>query len=301
MKPINIFLFVVILSSCSVNHPKTDLIKKNLLGQVKQITEKRYLVNDKFGNIEKDTLVETNVLLYDENGFRSKKDLRGSDDPDCKYDEKGNPIEYTYKGWSIQKWKLEWDEKERVIEESVLDTDGNLKLKRTFKYDNNGNKIEQETQTPYSHDPKRFMHTKYVYKYDNNNNKIGWYEEDNIVSSLSPVEMYKYDNNGNILEEKSFSDGVLSVIIKYEYDNNENLIEVKTNSLDRDYSTKATIRYDEKGNEIEQVQTGIIDKEPIKRENTYEYEFDKIGNWIKKIEYNDGVAEMIVKREIEYY
>lgn len=296
------FIFsIIVLVSCTQTEQKTDLTKKNLMGKVKQITEKRYLVDDKFENIENDTLVETNVLLYDENGFRSKKDFRGSDDPDCKYDEKGNPIEYTYKGWSIHKWKLKWDDKGRVIEESVFDTDGNLKYKRTFKYDNNGNNIEREDQTAYTHDTNRFMYSKYVYKYDNKNNKIGWYREDNIDSSLSPMETYKYDDNGNILEEKSFSDGVLSAIIKYDYDNNGNLIEVKTNSLDRDYSSKATINYDEKGNEIERVETGVIDKEPIKIKNTYKYEFDKNGNWIKKIEYEDGIAEMITKREIEYY
>jgi hypothetical protein len=39
----------------------------------------------------------------------------------------------------------------------------------------------------------------------------------------------------------------------------------------------------------------------LRSKNTYKYEFDKQGNWIKKIEFKDGIPEYILERQYEYY
>lgn len=305
MKPIKTLILLFILFSCANEEIKNDLIKRQLKGKVKKITEKRYYAIEKSGNIEKDSLIETSVFVYDENGYSSftDRDRYKSTDPNCKYDEKGNPIEYTYNGSFLHNWKckLKWDDKDRVIEESIFDTDGNLNLKRTFKFDNKDNKIEVECQSASLSDPNRFTYRKYIYKYDSDNNLIGWYKEDEKDGSLSLMETYKYDANGKEIEQKYFDDGSLSSITKYIYNNLGNLTERNENSIGGNSSVITIYKYDDKGNEIEQISTGNSDNELIKRNYIYKYEYDKAGNWLRKIDFLDGKAEQIKEREIEYY
>ena len=64
---------------------------------------------------------------------------------------------------------------------------------------------------------------------------------------------------------------------------------------DRDLQRK----YDEKGNKIESNRYNSDGSLYIKW--TYKYEFDKQGNWIKRIDFKDEIPEFILEREYEYY
>ena len=58
-------------------------------------------------------------------------------------------------------------------------------------------------------------------------------------------------------------------------------------------------KYDEKGNKIEENRyesDGSLDNKW-----TYKYEFDKQGNWIKRIDFENKIAKFILEREYEYY
>ena len=138
-----------------------------------------------------------------------------------------------------------------------------------IKYDEKGNK---DVLNIYSHIDRQVI-AKYVYQYDENGNMT----EMNIRSkygSLKNKFFYKYDENGNMTEENRYdSDG-----IKY---------------------GKDTYKYDEKGNKIEENMYNSDGS--LRSKNTYKYEFDKQGNWIKKIEFKDGIPEYILERQYEYY
>jgi len=59
------------------------------------------------------------------------------------------------------------------------------------------------------------------------------------------------------------------------------------------------ILFNDKGNKIEKniyKSDGSLDYK-----ETYKYEYDEKYNWIKKIEYKNGIPEFIFEREIEYY
>ena len=62
---------------------------------------------------------------------------------------------------------------------------------------------------------------------------------------------------------------------------------------------KHTYKYDEKGNKIEE---NKYDRDGnLYYKLTYKYEFDAVGNWIKKTEFKKGKPYQISEREIEYY
>ena len=63
--------------------------------------------------------------------------------------------------------------------------------------------------------------------------------------------------------------------------------------------SKDTYKYDEKGNKIEENMYNSDGS--LRSKYTYKYEFDKQGNWIKKIEFKDGIPEYILERQYEYY
>ena len=66
--------------------------------------------------------------------------------------------------------------------------------------------------------------------------------------------------------------------------------------------------YDDKGNCTELIHKPYESKENISDDNddkdytsTSKYEYDKNSNWIKQIEFMNGVPLYILEREIEYY
>jgi uncharacterized protein RhaS with RHS repeats len=89
------------------------------------------------------------------------------------------------------------------------------------------------------------------------------------------AESYEYDNENNLVEEKRYNaDGTLYATITYRYDGRKNRTE-------RKYYDK----YDGAN--------GIM--------SAFKYEYDEVGNWIRCVEYNDGVPVLLIEREYTYY
>ena len=110
----------------------------------------------------------------------------------------------------------------------------------------------------------------------------------------------KYDEKGNNIENNWYnSDGSLDSKWTYKYDEKGNNIEENRYNSDGSLYSKWTYKYDEKGNNIESNRyksDGSLDSKW-----TYKYEFDKQGNWIKRIDFKDEIPEFILEREYEYY
>ncbi|SFZ95244.1 hypothetical protein SAMN05428642_1192 [Flaviramulus basaltis] len=238
-----------------------------------------------------------------------------------------NKIDYLYGGFSDYNEKTQ-EGKENYIyekEEYEYDSSNNLTLvtthnfrrnfieERIFKFDLNGNIIEE------GHCMKSNGKTECTYKplfgfeYDNQNRQVRKFQ----LAQFSPHntdQIFKYDNNGNKIESIGYyiypnKEPIIGYNFKYEYNefgNKTKDVEVigKYRRLRFDkYKTEVT-EYDKFQNiKLEEylTESGTTLKVVV---NNYEY--DKLGNWIKKETkegktHEDLKATEITTREIEYY
>ena len=137
-------------------------------------------------------------------------------------------------------------------------------------------------------------------KYAENGNRTeeNWYKLD---GSLSHKRKYNYDEKGYKIELYIYrSDGRVELVETYKYDKKGNKIECIGCGWDGTATGyNETHKYDEKGNIIEY--KGILDNGFLHFKQSYEYEFDKQGNWIKQIEFLDGIPTYILERQYGYY
>ena len=237
--------------------------------------------NEKIENDWTRDNLQGKVLSYSEFSYEAKKRFGNIEKGkrtyyghNNKYDKNGNVTEqndYNLDGSLRSKETYKYDENGNETEKNYYNSDGSLKRKYTSKYDEKGYKIERY-QYPYS-DGRIAGHTT-IYKYDKNGNEI---ECDNCGFDGTAVDYkktHKYDEKGNKIESKGIlDDGSLHFKRSFEYDENGN--ETERNS----YNSDGSLDY----------------------KYTSKYEFDKQGNWIKRIEFKDGIPTYILERQYEYY
>jgi len=222
---------------------------------------------------------------YDRSGHLVKKDHLNMEgtvyySETCKYDKEGNEIERNCYWTDNSMGTIILSQREDgTIEKEFqrsLGRQGSQVTKILFKYDDNGNRIEQAY-----YKPDGSLNVKYVSKFDGKGNKI----ETDIYNSGDKMEsrsVYKYDEKGNM--------------IGHGHGNGES-----ENALEIVYDKK----YDEKGNMIEE----IIDYGQRRSKVAFKYDmYDKYGNWLVKTETVTPLSGtgkvylvMITEREIKYY
>ncbi len=126
--------------------------------------------------------------------------------------------------------------------------------------------------------------TEYAYKYDSNNNVI---LKEEMTDNYTNVFEYKYNEQGKMIEEYeeyefyrykksiTYKEGKISEI------NKQNLMAMP-------YQRQDIIGYDQNKNETYLI--GYLNHE-LKTINKYDYEFDDMGNWIKKITFSSESLE----------
>lgn len=177
-----------------------------------------------------------------------------------------------------------------IMEENMYDSyDGSLETKKIYIYDDKGNKIEE-----IYNNSEGFPTVKKKYKYDDkgNNIELNGYRFDGILSSKYT---HTFDDKGNEIESNSYNpdDGTLKYKMFKRYDIFGNLILISQHYPNGKLYHKLTYKYDDKGNKIELNKYG--------KKYTFKYEFYENNNWIKRIDYEDGIPITIVERTIEYY
>ena len=112
---------------------------------------------------------------------------------------------------------------------------------------------------------------------------------------------YEYNQRGFLIE--SYTGGLGDTGLgRYIYDDFGNLIKV-INEYNGKPASDTYYKYNTKGYLIED-KTKYDDNYAYKSDYscyTYEYEYDRLGNWIKKITYHNYIPEMITIRSINYY
>ncbi len=268
-KLITIFLVFATNLLCGQSYLDKDL---KFVGNVKAIYQLEFKVIEKDGKILKGDTIECSYLKYE---FDDKNRLLSEEyclldfltSYKYKYDENVRLIERT--NFNRLDRKYEYDSTGNQVKELMFDSEG-LMGYWTYKYDNNGYKIEK---TGYLGDD--FVE-RWIYEYDQDHKKIKEFmvgaELDNSQTEM--VKTYEYDNKGRLISVL-WTDPKTKItsVDKYKYNDKNDIIE----------------HYNKND-----FQRGI---EEIK---FYKYQYDKNGNWVKRIEYINSSPTTMTKRKIEY-
>tara|TARA_B100000963_G_C22573034_1_gene647018 strand:- start:699 stop:1472 length:774 start_codon:yes stop_codon:yes gene_type:complete len=199
------------------------------------------------------------------------------------------------KGDMKRKTNYKFDERGNKIETARYYPNGRLRWKWVSKYDQNGNKIELSSSIGW----------KWTYKYDDEGNLIES-AFDNSNKSSNYTYTYKYDGQiYEIKEVRSRFTGAKDWEATLKFDNSGNSTEETFTDYDSDGSLyiKYTSNYNQKGNRKEKIENNSDGSSDWKINSKYEY--DSMGNWIRKINFKIKneieQAEEIIERKIEYY
>jgi len=141
------------------------------------------------------------------------------------------------------------------------------------------------------------------YKYDPNGNLI---EEKSFgKNQKSPFEAVynKYDLHNNLIEQKIFDEGKPAfryAMQKFKYDPHHNMVEAIAYFPNNKLAYRDTYQYDMHGNKIKRTRYFSLDNTQLYGQETYKYEFDSIGNWVKQTKYWNAQPRFIIERQIKY-
>jgi len=178
--------------------------------------------------------------------------------------------EYEYKFGKINKKSKTkvnstlYNTKGNIIYKDAYDrSNGSILQNFTYKYDDEGNKIEEIRY--YTDD----LFIKTTYKYDAVGNKIEEVRY-NTDSSISGKLISKYDAGGNKIEEVGYNpDGSIYIKSTLKYNAESKVIEEVRYYADGSICGKLTSKYDEEGNIIEEVRHNSVGKPIILTEYIY--------------------------------
>lgn len=264
---------IIWICGCSLEKkPQNHWTSQNLKGRVKTLTEETFNGVMKFGEFQKQDLAYGIIKIFDIKGNMLEDNSYGPNNiiksyAIFKYDDMGNQI-----GVKFGNNKIKWE------------------IKSSYILDAKGNKIEKNNYGSYGE-----MISKSKYKYDSKSNLV----EEKIYDtngSLFNTRTFKYDGRGSLVEEENL--GLGDSKHTYKYDSKGNLIESISITTEK-FEYKFTYIVDDKGNVIEE--TYYTSSENFPHKTTYQYQYDSIGNWIKKDTFNGDIQTGTIERKIEYY
>jgi hypothetical protein len=205
-------------------------------------------------------------VKYDSNRLRIEEVIFKSDGSidktKHKYNSAGKPVEILHLfGDSLHGIRSlnKFDDKGNLIETLSYDVNGFIRGKHTRKYDNVGNLIEE-----IGYNPNKSIAWKNNFKYDSSGHKVESINN-SINGNMSWKQVYKNDEKGNNIE----------------------VVQYRNNKVD----WKDSYKYDDNGHMIERVEcdsTGF-------QISSYFCKYDKWGNIIEKLSYNNLKLDSITK------
>lgn len=244
------------------------------------------------------------------------------------YDAKGMPIGkslFSENNTLLEKYIYQYDTAKRITDSIRVDTYGNIIEKFSWSYDQQGRKTKQILfQTPdsstftieyeYNAAGKLVKEKGHnagsgtndyttTYTYDEKGNKI--LEEKKISHNRVPGNkdhkyLFAYDSNRYVTSFISVKpNGQLVEKNIFVFDNKGNRVEAAFYDTADKVRNRLIYKYDEKNNEIEL--KNYQSRDDIGLTLTWQYEYDKTGNWISKKQFINGTPGDVIRREIEYY
>lgn len=200
-------------------------------------------------------------------------------------------------------YRLSYDEKGNLIEETNINDLGEILERKTMTYDANGNMLTQKVEFLHHEENKMIPESYFEFQYEGNQlvSKTGWEgeKEDQKVTykyakTAKSEKKERIDADGNITEswEQQFDDkGRLLKDIHTKYKGGKGM------------SKTIDFTYDEYDHILTETMTKT--GSTVQKKIVFEYTYDVYGNWIERKEKKyQGVKEtegVHLKRYIEYY
>ena len=243
---------------------------QRMKGRVKSYTVSCFSVFEKFGEIKKgahltDPKMHDELVTLDQNGNLIQSTEYNADGTvyaryKGKYDYLDNNIESVYVNFDPE---ITMERKPYILE-SVRYSWGEM-CKMAYKINFAGHPVEETISD---------LMGREIGKISIIRNENGKSLEDSF--SDGTVDRYKYDSDGNRTEWISRSPGGSTTITTYIHDASGNVIEKNINNF---FKSTYKFHYDV---------------------YTYHYKVDKKGNWIERVDYENGKPQRLVLRTIEY-
>ena len=272
-------ILLIILSGCSAKK-KTDLQNLSLQGKVKQVIELQYLAVERFGKPEKGNLYRAEgwdlIMEFNEQGYFTKmthvdpygKEVGYTDYLYNEQNELVSELNYDSEGGFIDRTNLIYDEKRRLYETVTINSNDGISGSMLVDYDDKENKV---TESVYNHRGMLLQ------------KEIRWLDKKGL-----PVETRIFGEDNNLINYR-----------KEKFDKNGLRSELTVISPDEEVIMNITFKYDKKENLI--LQEGTDEEGKAFLPVRYTYEFDKQGNWIKRVEYMGDRPTFILERQFDYY
>lgn len=267
----------------ALSEQQADREKAGLLGPVRTIVENSGIL------MEGGSPIFSLTRTYDIQGRLAEMEFSLSTPSDSHTDIRGRTV-YTY------------GEKGKIFGTGYKD--GNVSSTSLSIRDANGRPTEFLI-----HNPQGVLTFKAVHRYDDRGNKTETiiYKSGGTIAFRS---LYTYDTdaNGKVENVISYrSDGSVDYKARTRYDNKGHMLEEVFSRADATTDERRTYIYNENGQEQEKVVYNS--EESIRTREASAYEYDSVGNWIKrttqKLVSKEGklIPELpaIVERVISYY
>jgi len=180
------------------------------------------------------------------------------------------------------------------VDDSGKISDSNFIEQIYYQYNTRGNAVEELHYWPDS------VSDLITFKYDLRGRKVEkrWKDSNNYIDEVAT---FRYDKEGNNIERRrSETDGNLLRKAAYKYDELGNKIEEVNISFADSTHERKTFKYDRGNNMVEEF--SFISDDSIVHQYRYRYlEFDKTGNWLKRLQTEKNIPQTLTVREFEYY
>lgn len=215
-------------------------------------------------------------------------------------------------GWIFERITNEYDRDGQLVKRVTTDSKGRNREVETWDYGNDGYTL---TSLRYS-DIDYMPDDKVVWKYDEAGNEI-WFKrygelgtdwihngraKPNLILFRESYSTYDEKNNkikntyrSLNWDTKKFRESSTA----YEYDSNARLIK------EIDFDSQGTkvreerFYYDKTGRKVkEELFDYLNDKQSVE---SYDYEYDHLGNWVRRVYYENGEPKKLAQQIIDYY
>lgn len=332
--PVFVLSVIVLASFTGANNSlikKNDCEALHLKGRIQSVSELLFRAAVKVNKVFKqsDSPFHSDSTWFDENGNKVNEKVynaQGKIETEWtyKYDDNENLLEYVYlvKGKQRHKDSYTYDSAGRMTGLMIYKGADTLCEKDTYLYDSNGHRNEQDVEEHY---PVK-QNLKRYFKYDSYGHKL----EENVFTlgrSVSLLHTWKYDKEGNMIEQDDYAQGRIADKEMFKYSNRllaEKSVQLPDGSIDgkevytynaKGYKTEYDIYnrmgklfhyytyvYDIHGNVIREKEFKVYSDGPeLQNDDTYELTYDKKGNWIKKTDLKMDGTVTLAEREIQYY
>jgi hypothetical protein len=233
-----------------------------------------YLTNDDNQSVESPRVL-TQTASFDERGNATESSVFNRD----------GSVKFKY-GWNTS-----YDAKGREAERIFLDANGARTMRSVSRYDEKGRRIE----ITFIANNGRINHVE-SFVYDTAG-RLGQETHRNAEGTVRNLQTYSYDSKGRRTEWIIYRpDGVPEQRTNSSFDDKGREIGLTVYRSDGSIALSETRRYDDQGNLRERLRQR--DAVLVSRE-TFSYEFDARGNWIKRQIARETLRDGMSQKEIE--